>query len=299
MQQPDWIKAYPIEIPDDGNERVINVSGGRTSAYMLAGILQAHGGELPDRTRALFANTGKEREETLIFLRRIAEEWNVDIVWLEYRYVREALGGRYNPKNIAIEVDFDTASRDGLPFSQLNNRAGMLLTVVQRKCTAELKVETIARYMRRERGISKYRNVLGMRYDEPKRVLRALQKHSDCQVEHPLFHARQTLYHVDTFWQNASFDLGLLSLEGNCDLCFLKGWKKLRQLIRDDPERAYWWIGQEQMVTSKRDPSKRPVTFHKKYSYIDLLNAVNGQMDFFPVDVDEKDNEPISCFCGD
>jgi len=39
---------------------VISFSGGRTSAYMLWRILQAHGGILPDDVVVCFANTGRE-----------------------------------------------------------------------------------------------------------------------------------------------------------------------------------------------------------------------------------------------
>jgi predicted phosphoadenosine phosphosulfate sulfurtransferase len=37
----------------------ISFSGGRTSAYLLWRVLQAHGGKLPDDAQVLFANTGK------------------------------------------------------------------------------------------------------------------------------------------------------------------------------------------------------------------------------------------------
>ncbi len=47
---------------------LISFSGGRTSAYMLWQILAAHGGQLPDDVHICFANTGKEREETLRFV---------------------------------------------------------------------------------------------------------------------------------------------------------------------------------------------------------------------------------------
>ena len=59
---------------------IINVSGGRTSAYMLRRILDACDGALSADVHAVFANTGKERAETLTFLHRCAEEWGIRIV---------------------------------------------------------------------------------------------------------------------------------------------------------------------------------------------------------------------------
>lgn len=47
---------------------LISFSGGRTSGYMLRHILDAHDGTLPDDVVVTFANTGKEREETLRFV---------------------------------------------------------------------------------------------------------------------------------------------------------------------------------------------------------------------------------------
>lgn len=68
----------------------ISFSGGRTSAYMLWRILQAHGGTLPDDVVVTFANTGREREETLRFVHECGARWGVRIAWLEWR--REAPG---------------------------------------------------------------------------------------------------------------------------------------------------------------------------------------------------------------
>ena len=60
----------------------ISFSGGRTSAFMLYKILEAHGG-LPDYVKVIFANTGKEMPQTLDFVQRCSDEWGVEIVWLE------------------------------------------------------------------------------------------------------------------------------------------------------------------------------------------------------------------------
>lgn len=64
---------------------LISFSGGRTSGYMLRKILEAHGGRLPADVVVGFANTGKERRETLDFVRDCGEHWDVPVVWLEWR----------------------------------------------------------------------------------------------------------------------------------------------------------------------------------------------------------------------
>lgn len=68
------MNPYLIEGP-----ALISFSGGRTSAYMLFKILEAHGGVLPPDVHVVFANTGREREETLRFVHQCASRWNVRI----------------------------------------------------------------------------------------------------------------------------------------------------------------------------------------------------------------------------
>ena len=62
----------------------ISFSGGRTSAYMLWRVLQSNGG-LPPEAVVCFANTGKEEEATLRFVRDCGDQWGVPITWVEYR----------------------------------------------------------------------------------------------------------------------------------------------------------------------------------------------------------------------
>jgi hypothetical protein len=84
---------------------VISFSGGRTSAYLLWRVLQSNNG-LPEDARAVFANTGKEDEATLKFVKDCSDKWNVHIDWVEYI-----------PEEPKFKVvDFDTASRNGEPF---------------------------------------------------------------------------------------------------------------------------------------------------------------------------------------
>jgi 3'-phosphoadenosine 5'-phosphosulfate sulfotransferase (PAPS reductase)/FAD synthetase len=80
----------------------ISFSGGRTSAYMLWRVLQANNG-LPDDAIVCFANTGKEEESTLEFVRDCEKNWDVRIHWLEYRDSEQKFE----------VVRFDNASRGG------------------------------------------------------------------------------------------------------------------------------------------------------------------------------------------
>src|SRR5580704_16732204 len=88
---------------------LISFSGGRTSAYMLHEILSAHGGKLPDDVHVCFANTGKEREETLRFVHECSVRWGVHVNWIEYRD---------NAEGFEV-VGYNSASRNGEPFQAI------------------------------------------------------------------------------------------------------------------------------------------------------------------------------------
>lgn len=62
---------------------LISFSGGRSSGYLLFKILEINIG-LPMNVYVLFANTGKERLETLDFIHKCAANWKIPIRWLEY-----------------------------------------------------------------------------------------------------------------------------------------------------------------------------------------------------------------------
>lgn len=135
-----WAKAIVTDPFLITGPAVISLSGGRTSAYMLWRILQAHGGTLPDDIVVCFANTGREMPATLDFVRDIGERWDVDTRWLEYRHE----GDR---RPFAVEVDYVTASRRGQPFRAFLRAKSALPNPVQRSCTTELKIRTIKRFI--------------------------------------------------------------------------------------------------------------------------------------------------------
>ena len=71
---------YLIEGP-----ALISFSGGRTSGYMLHEIIRAHSGKLPANVIPCFANTGKERHETLRFVHDCDDYFGNRVRWVEWR----------------------------------------------------------------------------------------------------------------------------------------------------------------------------------------------------------------------
>lgn len=215
---------------------VISFSGGRTSGLMLHRVLEA--GLQPD-VHVLFANTGKERPETLEFVRDCAQHFATNVRWVERRR-----GDGESPSY--AEVDFASANRDGALFESLLIERSFLPNPVTRFCTTELKIRVMKAFML-EQGYEHWTNVVGLRVDEPGRVAkqRAKEGKERWDLSFPLFDAGITKNDVLLFWKKQTFDLQLRSWEGNCDLCYLKGVAKRTRIIEDRPDLAEWWIRQE------------------------------------------------------
>ena len=278
---------------------VLNVSGGLSSAYMLWLHLQENGGQLADGTIALFANTGKEREETLHFVAELTANWGVPITWLEYRYHPERRGRRKGEfKNDYEIVDYESASRDGQPFDDLIIGHRYLPNQAQRICTFELKVETFKRYLRYGLGAKTWVNSLGIRHDERRRWVKQI---NEPDVLLPLVTRRVSKKDVQDFWAKQNFRLEIPSWKGNCDLCFLKGKQNLIHTMRNEPELAEWWIAKEHAAYEWRDQRRieKPemTRFSKRHSFDELL-AEARQPQMFDV-VNLEDEPAPDCWCGD
>lgn len=234
---------------------VISVSGGRTSGLMLYKILEAYDFKLPADVVPIYANTGKEEEATLVFLKEQSERWNVPIVWVEYDAREEGTG----KKQFKV-VNFETASRNGEPFAQLISERKFLPNAVARFCTTELKIRAMHRYIRQVLGWDDWTSCVGIRFDEQRRVAKLAARRGgetpDEMAIAPLADAGITVQDVGAFWKAQPFDLGLpnmngRTMHGNCDLCFLKGADQVLALIREKPSRALWWIEQEKRTESQ------------------------------------------------
>ena len=294
----------PYRIPEHHDFTVIHFSGGKTSGYLLWHILEAHGGKLPDNAIAVYCNTGKEVEQTLAFIHRFEQETGCPVTWLEYWRDDTAAGGRKDPKNKHRVVGFETASRNGEPFAQMIKAKNYLPNVKHRICTAELKVQTCEYYMRRDRGITEWRDVIGFRHDEPRRWSKAIKGNDGnekCRSDirdYPLVLAGVTRQMVEDFWAGMPWRLEMDSRYGNCDICFLKGKRNILNILREDPSRADWWIEMEELMTNENRTTKdKSLAFGKDWNYSDLQLIATSQTDMFPDIPDDSPNLP--CFCFD
>jgi hypothetical protein len=263
---------------------LISFSGGRTSGYMLWRILQAHGGALPDDVVVAFANTGKEREETLRFVHDCETYWDVKVRWVQW------LPGRPGFE----EVGFNSAARKGEPFDLLIAQKQFLPNVLTRYCTTKLKVETMKKLMV-SLGYKHWINQVGLRYDEGARVMRQLrrneQKKERFTATMPLSDAGIRKADVMAFWADQPFDLQLKPHEGNCDLCMLKGRGKLLEIIRADPSLANWWIAHEER-------NRAPFRKYGEGLYSELKAQAVNQQDLFMENPEEEHDVECGLSCG-
>ena len=242
---------------------IINFSGGRTSAYMAKRLIDEGGKYL-----VTFQNTGKEMPQTLDFINECDIKWNLNIVWLEFRF-----GNGFEV------VNYKTASRDGRPFNEaIEHKNNFLPNQRIRYCTQLLKIDTLHRYLK-SIGIKDYTSFNGIRYDEPRRWNKI--KNSDYDIELPLVKWKITKPDVLNFWKQQEFDLMVNEPYGNCDCCFLKGKGKLSIIAKEKPELLDWWIDKE-----------KNSTFKKEISYKQLKDKSINQLGLW-------DNDPsFECFCN-
>ena len=282
-------------VPEDGMY-VLNVSGGRSSAYMAYHVLNAYDGQLPKNLVPIFTNTGKEYEETYEFLHQLETRWGLPLVWLEYNRRDEAKGGFQDRKNDWKQVSFETANRTGQPFDELIRVVRRLPQPYQRQCTFKLKILPVRHYMKDVLNTQDkdFKSILGIRYDEPRRWGKALIE--ECKVLYPLVMEQVTNKDVFDFWETQDFDLNLESYKSNCDMCFLKTKAQLVQIIKEDPEKVQWWLDKENNHHKlvPKDKEQRVYRFLMHMSYQDLVQiAENNET------INEPEQQVLSCFCGD
>jgi hypothetical protein len=191
-------------------QRIINFSGGKTSAYMT--IHEYREGDL-----VIFCDTGREHPKTYKFINDFEAYEKIPVIRLKYE------GG----------------------FEKLLEKRKAIPNNFKRFCTIELKIKTARRYIR-SLGITKYENFVGFRFDEPLRVKRRKQMWKTVIDKFPLFEKQIDKQIINDYWSKKEYTLEIPSILGNCTLCFMKGKNAIINILSKYPELAEEWIADEE-----------------------------------------------------
>jgi len=250
---------------------LISFSGGKTSAYMTHYILN----NLTDRYNCVvvFSNTGREREETLEFVRDCDLYLGFKTVWVEavIMGVRKATAYR--------RTNFTTACRNGEPFESMIQKYGIPNRDFPH-CTRELKIRPIHAFAKEYFGTTKYVSAIGIRADEVDRIQKG-------KFIYPLIKLGVRKETINNFWNQMYFTLKLQEHQGNCIECWKKSFKKLNQIALEGGGR---WIEEMEEKYSHYIPEtqkaarKAPINFFRENkSWNDIKNLKSkDQIDEVP-----------------
>jgi 3'-phosphoadenosine 5'-phosphosulfate sulfotransferase (PAPS reductase)/FAD synthetase len=279
------------------NKRIlISFSGGKTSAYMTWCLLKKYDAIWSDEHKmflgiqrfdnmvftveilVVFANTSKENNETLDFVRDCDINFGFHTIWIEAK-VNENSGEGTS----YILTNYELAKRDGSVFEAVIKKYG-IPNMATPHCTRELKAVPITKLVRDygwDNGT--YETAIGFRVDEPKRFNTPDKIESAKNKNHTYFfvHEQPTnKLQVNSWWAKQSFNLNLKDHEGNCDLCYKKSENKLMAIVGCCPDKAKWWEEMENKYKnfspeSRLENAKPPYYFYRKHTPIKkiLTNA--------------------------
>ena len=167
--------------------------------------------------------------------------------------------GREHPKTYKFINDFE--AHENIPVTRIAYEGGFermlekrgnktLPNRMRRFCTETLKVLTARRYLV-SIGHKRYENLIGFRYDEPKRVLGFKEKLKSVKTMFPLYENQITKQAVNEYWGKKPYNLEIPHILGNCTLCFMKGKNAIMAILMNYPELADEWIADEEKNMKK------------------------------------------------
>lgn len=223
---------------------IVSFSGGRTSAFMSKWLLDNKSNDF--NLKFVFANTGLEHEETLIFVDKCDREWGLNLAWIE-AITHKQLGKGQTYKI----VNFDDAARNGEPYKLLSSIEGVPC-VTRPICTDRLKSGILTKF-RNSFGKNTC-SAIGIRVDEIDRMNGNAKK---LRLIYPLISMRPTMKpEIINWFKRNAFDLKIPEHLGNCITCWKKTDRKLMTIAKNTPEAFNSFIEIEEKyndILSKKD----------------------------------------------
>ncbi|CAB4165304.1 hypothetical protein UFOVP916_10 [uncultured Caudovirales phage] len=267
---------------------LISFSGGKTSAKMTRDLLKKYeaiwfpehkmflGIERLDgmiftvEIIVVFANTSKENEATLEFVRDCDMYLGFHTIWIEAIINEHGVGATYRI------VNYETACRNGDVYESVIAKHG-IPNIENLHCTRELKTVPITKLVRDYGwGNLTYETAIGFRIDEPKRWKKKKQRESQVAKKHIYYFVDEkptTKLQINGWWSFQKFNLQLEDHEGNCDLCYKKSENKTIAIVGCNPNKAVWWEKMELKYgeytpESRIENAKPPYTFYRNNTSI-------------------------------
>lgn len=268
------------------NKLLVSVSGGRTSGLMAKLLWD----RFQDKYEMIFvfANTGREKEETLIFVNDLTVYFGLPIIWLEaVVHFNKRKGSTHSITN------FKDADRTGVVFERVIQKYGIPNTQFLH-CTRELKTNPIRSYAKSIgwKDHKKYTTAIGLRADELGRI--DLEKAHNEKQFYPLFEWGIKKPDVLAFWSRQLFDLNLKGEhQGNCKMCYKKTNRKIATQIIEDTDDT--WINEMERKYSYFTPPSRtennvPYFFFRNNTPFCEIENIALSLDFIPYSDDNKVN---------
>ena len=234
-------------------KQVISFSGGRTSAYLVWLIvveLILKGVNLKDIV-VIFMDTGAEHPKTYEFVRNIVKYWGINLVCL-----RVEINPKLGKGNSYEVISIDDIGKDLKPWEKMLEKYGTPY-LGGAFCTDRMKTAPYLKYCNEHFGKGNYITWLGIRYDEPKRLIGDDIQYKKSAYKQLKAQALED-YEITDLFCKVSEDLSVLDgeyadlAESTKELIIKRinnqkemGFRYLAQIYKESKsEILYWWGNQ-------------------------------------------------------
>ena len=244
---------------EDNKNILCTISAGYSSIMMALKIKEWY----PDhKVVYVMANTSKEHKESLIFMNKCDEYFNLNMNWIE------AIFNPIKGKGVNFRVvKYKDLKTKGEIFEQGIKKLGIPCKI-NKWCNRDMKIVPIKKFADDYFGLNNYSIAVGMRADEMDRVGKAYKTNN---TFYPLLDNGITTKDRNKFWHNKPIKIGIPAHKGNCDKCFEKSNRKLMTITVQEPELDNWWLEMQNEYGE--------VSINGKPSYNSY--AENGGMNFY------------------
>jgi len=143
-------------------KKIVSFSGGRTSAYLCKLMIDTFG---KGKVDFVYMDTGAEHAKTYEFIRNVNREFGLDLICLRGDFSTPlGVGVNYNV------VSINEIGPDLVPFTEMLKKYGVPY-IGGMFCTDRMKLTPFKKYCDKTYGRKNYETWLGIRADEPSRLV--------------------------------------------------------------------------------------------------------------------------------